>query len=88
MQAFNELIRESVDQEQEKRNFIASLSHQLPTPIARIRLQLNALRQRLEPLADNKEALEILDNVRMDNELSVKLANDILELTVRKLILK
>ena len=74
------MVEDVQSQKKARSDFITSISHQLPTPISHIRLELNDLEQKIKNLEGNEGAMQILKNIKTDNELSVKLANDIIEL--------
>ena len=80
IEELKKMVEDVQEQKKARSDFITSISHQLPTPISHIRLELNDLEQKIKDLDGNEAAMQILKNIKTDNELSVKLANDIIEL--------
>jgi methyl-accepting chemotaxis protein len=73
---FNELIKSIREQEKEKREFIASASHQLKTPSSGVEFQLTNLKKKINELS-KKERIAALDEVLENNGRSVAIVNDL-----------
>ncbi|TWR28928.1 HAMP domain-containing protein [Mucilaginibacter pallidiroseus] len=73
-------ITEFKERDEAKTNFIATISHELKTPIASIKMSLKLLNDnRVGEM--NKEQAQLIEHIKDDNERLLKITSELLELS-------
>ncbi len=73
-------ITEFREREEAKTNFIATISHELKTPISSIKMSLKLLQDNRVGTI-NKEQLELVENIKDDSDRLLKITSELLDLS-------
>lgn len=73
-------ITEFREREEAKTNFIATISHELKTPISSIKMSLKLLQDKRVGTI-NKEQLELVENIKDDSDRLLKITSELLDLS-------
>lgn len=68
------------EREEAKTNFIATISHELKTPISSIKMSLKLLQDKRVGTI-NQEQLELIENIKDDSERLLKITSELLDLS-------